>query len=328
MNVLNLVTNPDAQFFTTQVESLRRQGVDGDVVAVPGRRRATEGGADGRSPLDYLQFYPRVLRRSRGDYDIVHANYGLTAPAALAQPTRPVVLTLWGSDLLGPAGPLSRACARLADAVVVMTEGMAAALGPVDAHVVPHGVDLDLFRPIPQAAAREAVGWDEDITQVLFPYAAGRPVKDHPRAVAVVDRAAERLGEDVRLRTLSGVPHARMPLYHNAADALLLTSKREGSPNVVKEALACDRPVVATRVGDVPERLAGVDNAHVCRTDAELVDALVAVLDRGARSNGRRHVASLSVERMAERLRSVYDSVLDPRDGADAVELRATTRAP
>jgi glycosyltransferase involved in cell wall biosynthesis len=309
MNVLNLVTNPDAQFFEQQVETLAGLGVSADTVAVPGDRRTTDDVSQSRSPLDWLQFYPRVLRASFGDYDVVHANYGLTAPAALAQPTRPVVLSLWGSDLLGSLGWLSRLCARVADAVIVMSDEMAAALDPIDSHVIPHGVDVELFRPLPQEFARDQVGWDGDAAQVLFPYAQSRPVKDYPRAEGVVAAARERLEDDVELRTLHGVDHDRMPLYVNAADALLLTSKSEGSPNSVKEAMACNCPVVATDVGDVRTLLGDVTASHVCRTDEELVDGLVDVLARGERSDGRTHVEPYGLERMGERIVEVYESV-------------------
>ena len=309
MDVLNPVTNPDAEFYRQQVETLGRLGVSERTVAVPGERRTTDEAASARSPLDYLRFYPRVLRQSLEGYDLVHANYGLTAPAALAQPTRPVVLSLWGSDLLGEFGWLSRLCARAADAVIVMTEEMAAALAPVESHVIPHGVDLERFRPIPQSCARARVGWPADALQVLFPYSKQRPVKNYERAERVVAAAREQLDVPVDLRTVHGVAHDRMPLYVNAADALLLTSDREGSPNSVKEAMACNLPVVATDVGDVAALLDGVARSHVCRRDEALVDALVDVLDHREPSDGRDHVEPYGLARMGERIRSVYESV-------------------
>jgi glycosyltransferase involved in cell wall biosynthesis len=307
MKVLNLVTNREAQFFQQQVETLASLGVTAETVAVPGRRRSTDEATSSRSPLDYLRFYPRVLRHALSEYDLVHANYGLTGPAALAQPRRPVVLTLWGSDLLDDVGWLSRLCARAADAVIVMSEEMAAELAPIESHVIPHGVDLELFRPMSQSEARASVGWDDDAVQVLFPYSKGRPVKNYDRAADVVAATRERLGVPVELQTVHGVAHERMPLYHNAADALLLTSDHEGSPNSVKEAMACNLPVVATDVGDVAELLDGVARSHVCRTDEALVASLVDVLARRARSDGRAHVPSH--RRTGERILSVYESV-------------------
>jgi glycosyltransferase involved in cell wall biosynthesis len=331
MRVLALVTTAEAEFFQQQVEVLRSQGVDVDVLAVPGERRTTDESTEPRSVWDYLRYYPRVLRASFGDYDLVHANYGLTGPAALAQPNLPVVLSLWGSDLMGDLAPVSRTCARLADATIVMSEGMAAA-ARTPVYVIPHGVDLDVFRPFSRAVAREVVGWRRDAAHVLFPYAQERDVKDYPRAERVVERTRSRLADratataaaggrgggriegdrvDVELRTLHDVPHARMPLYLNAADAVLMTSKREGSPNVVKEALACNTPVVSTDVGDVAERVAGVRNAFVADADDALVDALATVLERGEPSDGRATMTALSATRMGERIRGVYDDVLD-----------------
>jgi len=308
MHILNLVTNPNAQFFQQQVTALERRGITGETLAVPGERLTTDTGTSSRSIVDYLRFYPRVLRESRGSYDLVHANYGLTAPAALAQPRRPVVLSLWGSDLFGEFGWLSRWCAKRADAVIVMTDEMAEELD-TPATVIPHGVDLNLFRPIPQDAARELVVWRDDAAHVLFPYSKQRPVKDYPRAESVVSGVRERRDADVVLQTLHDVPHARMPLYMNAADALLLTSKHEGSPNAVKEAMACNLPVVSTDVGDVGDRLEPVSRSFVRRTDEALIDALCDVLEQGDRSGARRHVEDIGVDRMSKRIGSVYASV-------------------
>lgn len=310
MHVLNLVTNPAAQFFEQQVAALDRRGISGDTIGVPGERTSTDDESSSRSVVDYLRFYPRVLSGSRQGYDLIHANYGLTAPAALAQPTRPVVLTLWGSDLFGNLGWLSKRCARHVDAVIVMTDEMADAVEPIDAHVIPHGINLNVFRPIPQREARETVGWRQDATHVLFPYSKQRPVKAYPRAESVVQSVQEQLSEEIVLHTVYDVKHAQMPAYMNAADALLLTSSHEGSPNSVKEAMACNIPVVATDVGDVPERLADVSCSFVGHTNGELVEGLRTVLERSCRSDGRDHVDDLGLERMAERIESVYESVL------------------
>jgi glycosyltransferase involved in cell wall biosynthesis len=97
----------------------------------------------------------------------------------------------------------------------------------------------------------------------------------------------------------------------NAADVLLVTSRWEGSPNAVKEALACNLPVVATDVGDVRERLAGVSPSYVCQSDADLVTSLVDVLSDPRPSNGRTAANEVSLSRMGDRLQHVYETVLD-----------------
>lgn len=306
MRVLNPVSNAQARFYQQQVAELAGREVTIRTLPVPGTY--VTDSADSRSVFDYARLVPSVWA-NLGDFDIVHANYGLTGPAALAQRSRPVVLSLWGTDLYGQYGWLSRRCARHSDAVVVMSEAMADELDQ-DCHVVPHGVDIDLFAPMPQADARAELGWADDRHHVLFPYSTTTDVKDYPRAQRLVDAAAERLDRPVELQVIKGEPHSRMPLYMNGADSLLLTSKWEGSPNATKEAMACNLPVVATDVGDVAEQLRGVSYSHVCASDRELTNGLVDVLAAGERSDGRDRAREYSLERMGDRLVAIYESVL------------------
>ncbi|MFC4451639.1 glycosyltransferase family 4 protein [Halorussus aquaticus] len=308
MNVLNLVSNEDARFFQQQTKVLERRGVNCATMKPPGDHVAREDVTE-RSVGDYLRFVPQVINESLEGYDVVHANYGLTAPAALAQVRLPVVLSLWGTDLMGEYGWLSKQCARYCDAVIVMSDEMARELGE-PCHVVPHGIDMDRFAPRPKDESRAEVGWDPDARHVLFPYPPSQDVKNHSRARRIVERASERVETDVELQVVYGVPHAEVATYMNAADALVLTSKREGSPNSVKEALSCNLPVVSTDVGDVADRLDGVSPSAVSEDDDELVEALADVLADPRRSNGRETVRHLSLDRMAERIEGVYESVV------------------
>ena len=307
MRVLQLATSPRS-FFEQQVETLESQGVECTTLTVP---RAADGS---RSAREYLRYEARVLQAvAAEEFDLVHANYGLVAPFAFAQPVRPVVLTLWGSDVMGEAGwlkALSRAAASRSDAVIAPSRPVERAVD-VPTTRVPFGVDTDRFRPVDRDAARAELGWETDGRVVLFPYPPSREVKNYPLAEAVVsslpsDAAAE-------LRIMSGVPHERVPLYMNASDAVLVTSRRESGPMVVKEAAACNVPVVASDVGFVREVLADVAQSHVCETEAEFVDALTAVLRDGGRADGRGRVDGLGLARMGERLREVYAEVVDRR---------------
>lgn len=334
MRVLSLVTTPEKSFYEGEVAALEAAGVDLTVVPVPGENTAQStaaAGSDYRSPTDYLRHAATTFRRSFGDYDLVHASYGLTAPAALAQPNLPVVLTLWGSDLMGRFGPVTRWCARRSDAVIVMSEAMAEVLGR-PCHVIPHGIDLSRFAPTPPGEARAELDWAEDARHVFFPYPRKRAVKDFPRAERVVARARERLDAPVELHVAEGIPYDRMPLHMNAADAMLLTSRREGMPNTVKEALACNLPVVSTDVGDVAAWLADVEPSAVADSDDALADALVDVLSRRERSDGREAVRHLDWPRVADRIVDVYRSVLEEGDpgpvetGAPVRESPATRR--
>lgn len=312
LRVLSLVTNHDSQFYTHQVQTLENHGVSTTTLPVPGENTSASKNSHGtarRSVFDYLRFVPTVLGEATGSYDLLHANYGLTAPAALGQRELPVVLSLWGSDLMGSCGWLTRRCVPHADAVIVMSKQMAGVLDR-DCYVIPHGVDLDRFRPQPQQEAQRQLDWDPDVQHVVFPYPAKRTVKNFPRANRVFEAAAQQYSGAVEFHTITGVDHAEMPTYMNAADVLLLTSKREGSPNTVKEALACNLPVVATPVGDVPERLDGVRYSTVGESDGELVDGVVRALQADERSNGREHVQQLGLEAMGNQIIEVYQAVL------------------
>lgn len=302
MRALQLV-NTRRSFFDQQVAVLEDAGVECTVLTVPGEHTAESN----RSVLDYLRYQGEVLRSSLSDFDVIHANYGLLGPSALAQPRRPVVLTLWGSEVMGHAGWLdrtSRVSARWSDAVIVPSPAMTGGLD-FEYDLVPFGVDTELFRPIPQADARERVGWDPDETVVLFPYPEGRTEKNYELAASVVDG----LDVDADLRVVSGVPYERVPLYMNASDALLVTSDRESGPMVVKEAAACNLPVVSTDVGFVSQTLADVSGSAVCDSEAELVAALEDVLRDGSGSDGRSAVDDLGLERMGERILDVYHRV-------------------
>ena len=101
----------------------------------------------------------------------------------------------------------------------------------------------------------------------------------------------------------------------SAADALVLTSMHEGSPNVVKEALACNLPVVAVDVGDVRHRIGAVAGCVLCADDRpETVAAgLVAVLQRGRHIAGRETVLDLDERITAEKTIAVYRQAINGR---------------
>jgi glycosyltransferase involved in cell wall biosynthesis len=311
VRVLNFITSHTSPCFQKQVSTLEAMGVQCDTLSISDAREQTDESIKRRSVFEYGRFYTSAFKRSFGEYDLLHANYGLTAPPAVLQPNLPVVLSLWGSDLMGQFGEVSKQCAKLADEVIVMNDAMAAKLD-CDSHVVPHGIDTERFHPISREDARDEIGWDQDERYVLFPYPPSRKVKDHPRAERVMGAVSERFDGDVTLRTMSDVDHDRVYLYMNAADVLLLTSRREGSPNTVKEALACNLPVVSTDVGDVRTQLDGVSPSAVCDGDRELVDELVDVLDAGERPDSHEKVQrEMSIDRMGERILDVYESALE-----------------
>jgi glycosyltransferase involved in cell wall biosynthesis len=302
-------------FVKRQVDALRASGVACDVLFVRGfvSKRAYLWGA-----LKLLAWNLRPPRR----YRLVHGHGGETALVVRSYLRCPVLVSYCGDDLLGTPDAsgaihrksrvrrgLQRLHASLLTASITKSEEMERCLPRHIRHrnlVLPNGVDTASFRPRPRDAARAELGWPADERVALF---AGKPAverKRHWLAEEACERAAADV-PDVRLRVAAGVDPARVETMMNAADLLLLTSAVEGSPNVVKEALMCNLPVVATAVGDVPELLEGVEPSYVCGDDpAELAAAIVACLREGRRSNGREAKSHLDASAVNDRLVRLY----------------------
>ena len=318
MKVLHLVSAGEAPHFREQINILEQKGISCDVVPVVSKR-SKELKEDSRLfghnlayyALSGARFYPKVIMKTiLNEYDLVHINSGTIGLFGMFQPISPVVITLWGSDLLGDRlfgqqPKITRNCTDRYAETIVMSKEMATELD-TDAHVIPHGIDLDNFKPIPQQEAKAELGWDDNKKHVLFPYPKFKDVKRYPLAKEVVDRVDSQMDVQVKLQVVDGVPHSQIPLYMNAADLLLLTSSREGSPNTVKEAMSCNLPIVSTDVGDVRERLQEVSPSRVCDSEDNLVSATIKILDSAKRSNGRDQLTNLSLDAMGDQIIEVY----------------------
>jgi glycosyltransferase involved in cell wall biosynthesis len=145
---------------------------------------------------------------------------------------------------------------------------------------------------------------------VLFPYDPARAVKGFDLAEAAMAIVARSV--PAKISIVSGEPPEKMPYHYNAADLLLLTSHSEGSPNAVKEAMACNLPVVATPVGDIRERISGARWCHIVeRSPRHVAEAILSVLaSPDPRSDGRERIAPLEGSAVARRIVAIYGSVL------------------
>ena len=275
-----------------------------------------------RTSLPRLAAEARRFRRTLAAFrpDVVHAQYGTVTAAFCAWLCRkPLVITFRGSDLnpcpsmsrtrSGLGRLLSQVAALRAARVVCVSRELAGRLWwrRDRAVLLPSGVDLARFRPREQAEARRRTGWDGTAPVVLFNAGRSPAVKRLDLAEAAVAEA-RRVCPSLRLEVLDGhVDPERIPWLMNAANCLLVTSDHEGSPTVVQEALASDLPVVSVPVGDLTERLEGVAACRIEPREAgRLGQALAEVCRSGARSDGSRFVASLSVDTIADRLVEIY----------------------
>jgi glycosyltransferase involved in cell wall biosynthesis len=324
MNVLWLTNMwPDERrpwfgsFVHSQARSLERIGVDLDVLYVPGYRSSRE----------YLRGARELRRRIRSRrYDVVHAHYGHCGVLARMQCAAPVLLSYCGDDLLGtptadgasltPASVALARCfsqlSRVLRATITKSEEMEGRL-PASTRqrnsVIPNGVDLSHFQPLPRTRTRTQLGWSERRKNVLFVGNPDFPRKNVKLAQAVCEELNRR-GIAVELRIAWQIEPKLVPVWMAASDVLLFPSLFEGSPNTVKEAMAMELPIVSAPVGDVPERLRGVDGTFVVKHDRQLMaDAVQSALQYERAPAARTAIDELSVEKVAQRVSTLYHSL-------------------
>jgi glycosyltransferase involved in cell wall biosynthesis len=309
-------------FVEQQIRSLRDADVDVDVLHIDRL---------GLGPLAYVKIANVVRARVlQARLDSIHVMYGGVMALLVTRATRicPTVVSYCGSDLLGARhGPLtfrmrnsvgvlaSRKAARRADGIVVKSDGLRLALprdiDPSRVRIIPNGIDLGRFTPLDRLECQQKLGWEPDVFHVLFPTADPKAWnKRRPLAEAAV-AALNHMGVHSQMHGLPDVPHEEVPIWMNAADVLLLTSDHEGSPNIVKEALGCNRPVVSVDVGDVRERLQGIDGCFIAESTPSSLAAELAHVHAGPRVvEGRARMQELSLEKVTLRLLELYDAVL------------------
>jgi len=338
--VTSMYPSPDhphlGTFVKRQVDALTAAGSPQDVLVIEGWR----------SRANYLKAIGRVRRAVRtGRYDLVHAYYGLCGFVASCQTRIPFIVTYCGSDLNpGFAGrerallrslaviALGQAAALRARACIVRSREMMGRLlwrrAREQGRIVVSGIDLELFRPRDRSEARRHLGWKERRPVALFVCSdAALPAVKRPELARAVMGEVRKALPEVELKIVAGRPQEELPDYYNAADVLLLTSANEGSPNVVKEALACNLPVVSTRVGDVEDLLAGLKHCHVCEADpVMLASRVVEALESRERTGSRERMACYSLEVTSRAILDTYREVLAP--GPRGSKLTAPARRP
>ena len=299
----------DVPFLVRQVAFLRQAGVEIDVLHFRGAK----------NPLRYLRAWIEAQHQiRRNHYDLIHAQFGQSA--LLAMPKRlPLLITIRGDDVEGIVGRngqytfagyllrlITRWLAGWADALIVVSAHMKRHFPHLKSHVIPSGLDLNHFRPICQQDARRKLGLMSTKRLVLF---VGNP--DDPRKqFGLAQKAVSQIDPSLQAELVVAwnVPHSDIPIFMNASDVLIFTSMHEGSPNVVKEALACNLPVVSVIVGDVPDRLDNVNGCVVCADDKSttIASALTQVLQLPERPVTRAAVQELDEQILTARVIEIY----------------------
>lgn len=312
---------PFGNFVKQQVESIRASGIDVDVLFINGRDGCLRRKA-------YALGLPRLWQAlARKRYDLIHAHYVLSGIIARGQLSAPLVLTHHGVEVIDPVqGALCRWTKSWPDEMIVVAEWMAAQLKVPEAYVIPCGIDLQLFQPMDSAAARQRLGLDHDHRYVLFAGESWQPVKRYHLVRAAVDILRHR-HPDVQLLTVAGQPHHIIPSFMNAADAFAMTSVTEGSAQVIKEAMACNLPIVATDAGDNWDVMGDIQGCYRTGPDpAHIAAALESAISPPRRTDGRARVQRFGLPATARAVISVYESAIQRARQHSSTSVRRTGR--
>ena len=281
-------------------------------------------GVQGKGILGYLRCLPALKRAIKQHQpNLIHAHYGLSGLLANLQRIVPVVTTYHGSDINKPnILRFSKIAMRLSTHNIFVSKRNIAIAQPKDKYtLLPCGVNLPLPWSEMQTQRVEQLTlnqWVQEklnagVKHVLFAGAFNNAVKDPELAKAAINELASE-GVKVELIELKGYNREQVNALMYNCDALLMTSKTEGSPQVIKEAMACGCPIVSVDVGDVAERVSGVEGCYVVssREPAAIAEALQQALAFHGKTNGREKIIEmgLSNEQVAQRLVAIYESVL------------------
>ena len=301
-------------FVKSQMDSIRKLGIDMEIININEKRGIK------KYPWAWWQVFRKSFDKS---FDLIHAHYSYSGIISFLQWNLPVLVSFCGGDVLGNPNkkgkvnftsklflPAGRILSLIVPAVIVKSKEMKKKLPRKhNVFVIPNGVNFEKFRPILRKQAREKCGLDFQKKYVLFPSNPSWVRKGYPVAEKAIE-ILQKKGIDVELVILYGKPHEVVPLYMNACDAMVLTSLWEGSPNVVKEAMACNLPVVTVPAGDAAEIVHGCKGCFTVKRDAvDISRKLEIILRDSKRTNGRQHISHLEESEIAKKIINIYKKI-------------------
>lgn len=268
----------------------------------------------GRGLTGYLRSYLPLINVIKSiKPDIVHAHYGLSGLVAALLPFRKVILTVHGGDIYTwPNRVMTMMASRLSAHVIAVSNDIAQMLKKHRrVTVIPCAVNVKLFEPASRASAREKLGMNHDDPLILFSSRFDNKSKNSALALKAVSLA----GREGSLKELRDRSRTEIALLLNAADMLLLTSNYEGSPQIVKEAMACNIPIVSTDVGDVSKNISGLKGCYICSNDpaaiAESINKAFLFRREGQATGGRERLMELGLmpEAVTKKILEVYGNL-------------------
>lgn len=289
-----------APFILEQADALRQIGCEVDYFGVVGK------GIKG-----YLSAFSALSKKIKSfKPDVIHAHYGLSGLLANLQRKSPVVTTYHGSDINLPnVLRFSKIAMKLSAWNIFVSQRNVDIAQPKSNYILlPCGVNLPNYVEEDITAAKEKLNWNPNKKYILFAGAFDNKVKN-----AKLAQDSVALLEKIELLELKGYTREQVIALFYAVDAFLMTSFTEGSPQVVKEAMACDCPIVSVDVGDVAERIEGLGGCYIAeRNPQDIASKLQQALSLKTRTKGRERIIELGLtnDLVAKKLLEIYEDVL------------------
>ena len=325
MRILHIVSSlpkkgwPRNTFIKTQIDSLKDIGIEVDTFEVnswPGKK------------INYfLAFFKLKKILKNNQYDLIHAHYIYSGLIAVSQRRVPIVYSYMGSEILGTpdiSGKLtllgrinillSRLLQYFVDEIIVKSENLLEKLDPnLSINVIPNGVNFNAFKPMDKTECRKKLGLSKHNKIVLFLGKTDDPRKNYSLAQSSIEYLNFYSNQKINIELIApnSIAPEEVPVYMNASDVLLQTSLWEGSPNVIKEAMACNIPIVSTDVGDVKKVIMNTRGCFLTEFDSQSISrAIDNAIYFNSRTIGRSDIQHLRIERVAKTIKSIYETLL------------------
>ena len=287
-------------FVLDQVNALKKRGVKIDFFLIRGK-----------GIFGYIKNYKLLLEKIKiFEPNLVHAHYGLSGLFSSLQKKIPVVTTFHGSDInMNKIRFFSKIADFMSSKSIFVSYDLARKLKKKESIIIPCGVNLDMFYPVDKNDARRKLGIALDKKYVLFSSNFDNTVKNYPLAKESISNLKD---DNVELIQLKGYDRNEVALLMNAVDAVLMTSFTEGSPQFIKEAMACNTPIISVSVGDVKGIIKDTDGCYLVKRDSHAISyKILEAFKFNGRTNGRKNIKHFDNELIAEKIINVYYSILN-----------------
>ena len=291
-------------FIEEQVNSLKKLEVEFDYFLIKGKGIKA-----------YIKSYFRYIKKIwRSDYDLIHAHYGFSGLMASCQFIKPVITTFHGSDInIIKNRKYSKTAYIFSRFSIFVDINMPEKIGAKRKFaIIPCGTDINIFYALEKEFCRQKLNIAKDIKIALFSAGFNEQSKNYPLAKI----ACEGINE-LTLLELKGFSRDKVNLLLNACELLLVTSVTEGSPQIIKEAMACNCPIISTDVGDVKIRIKGVENCYITSFNSEEIsEKIQCVLSLDKRTNGRIKLVEeeLDMGSVAKKIFNIYKFIIKNKE--------------